>query len=249
MNIHLIHPIGTLAAGVAAWATFAPQSQLWGRVATRGSSDGPSRVALTFDDGPLPGATDEILDTLAALDVRATFFVIGREAERHPAILRRISDEGHVVGNHSFDHAATGFLRGPCYWRRQLRRTADAIERSVGRRPRFFRPPVGFKTPPILWAAAREGHITVNWTRRAFDGVTTTSQQILDRLVPHAEGGEILALHDGVGPQSRRDPCATVEAIRPLIDGLRSRGIEPVRLDELLGLPEETGVTGGGTSD
>jgi peptidoglycan/xylan/chitin deacetylase (PgdA/CDA1 family) len=160
-----------------------------------------------------------------------------------------MADEGHVVGNHSFDHAATGFLRGPWYWRRQLSLTAGAIERATGQRPRLFRPPVGFKTPPILWAAAREGHVTVNWTRRAFDGVTTTSQQILGRLVPHAKAGEILALHDGVGPQSRRDPRATVDAIRPLIDGLRGRGIEPVRLDELLGLHAETGVAGRGTSD
>ncbi|HEY2589265.1 MAG TPA: polysaccharide deacetylase family protein [Tepidisphaeraceae bacterium] len=230
-------------AGSAAWATFAPQSQLWGRIITRGPADGPSRVALTFDDGPMPGATDRILDTLADLRVKAAFFVTGREAERHPALVRRMADEGHLVANHSFDHAPAGFLRGPWFWRRQIARTDAAIERATGQRPRLFRPPLGIKTPPILWAAAREGHVTVNWTRRAFDGVSTTAQQVLDRLVPHTRPGEILVLHDGVSPQSRRDPKATVEAIRPLIEGLRGRGIEPVRLDELAGAQPYRTVT------
>jgi peptidoglycan-N-acetylglucosamine deacetylase len=247
----MLHPTeitligGTLVAGGAAWATFAPQSQLWGRVVMRAADDGASRVALTFDDGPLPGATDRILDALADLRVKAAFFVIGREVERHPALVRRIAEEGHVVANHSFDHAPAGFLRGPWFWRRQIALTASAIERATSQRPRLFRPPLGIKTPPILWAAAREGHVTVNWARRAFDGVSTTSARILERLVPHTRPGEILALHDGVGPQSRRDPHATVEAIRPLIEGLRSRGIEPVRLDELVGLPSIRGSENG----
>jgi peptidoglycan-N-acetylglucosamine deacetylase len=230
----ILLPTGALAAGAAAWATFAPQSQVWGRIVTQGPTDAPPHVAVTFDDGPLPGATDRVLDSLSALRVKAAFFVIGREAERHPALVRRMAGEGHIVANHSFDHAPAGFMRGPWFWRRQIARTAAAIERATGQRPRLFRPPLGIKTPPILWAAARERHVTVNWTRRAFDGVSTTSQQILDRLVPHTQPGEILALHDGVSPQSRRDPDATVEAIRPLIEGLRARGIEPVRLDELV---------------
>lgn len=224
-----------LLASGAAWATFAPQSQMWGPVVTRGPSDGPARVALTFDDGPLPGATNLILDALRDASVKAAFFVIGWAAERHPDVVRRMIDEGHVVGNHSYDHAPAGFLRGPWFWRRQIEMTDAAVERATGRRPRMFRPPLGIKTPPILWAAARQSHVTVNWTRRGFDGVSTTARRIVDRLVPHAQAGEILALHDGVSPQSRRDPTATVEAIRPLIEGLRRRGIEPVRLDELTG--------------
>jgi hypothetical protein len=91
-----------------------------------------------------------------------------------------------------------------------------------------------------MWGAGR-AHVTVTWTRRAFDGVTTAAERILERLVPHSKPGEILALHDGVGPQSRRDPWATVNAIRPLIQGLRGRGIEPVRLDALTGIPAYAG--------
>ena len=220
----------TVAAGSgAAWGTFAPASRLWGRVVSRGSASG---VALTFDDGPLPGATERILDELGEMNARAAFFVIGGVAEKHPQIVRRMHDEGHLVCNHSFTHSATGFMRGPLFWRREVTLTDEVIAQIISRRPRFFRPPLGIKTPFIFWGARRE-HVTVTWTRRAFDGVTTTTAQILQRLIPHSQLGEIIALHDGIGPQSRRDPAATVNAIKPLVRGLRERGIEPVRLDLL----------------
>lgn len=222
----------TMAAatgGGAAWGTFAPASRLWGRVISRGHAPG---VALTFDDGPLPGATEQILDMLGELNAKAAFFVIGSVAERHPHIVRRMHDEGHVVGNHSHTHAAAGFMRGPLFWRREVRLTDNAVEQITGFRPRFFRPPLGIKTPLMFWGA-RPDHATITWTRRAFDGVTTTTTRILDRLVRHSQPGEIIALHDGVGPQSRRDPAATVNAIKPLIKGLRERGIDPIRLDAL----------------
>lgn len=220
---------------IAAWGTFAPTSGLWGPVISRGLSNNPASVSLTFDDGPLPDATEQILDLLGELSVKATFFVIGSAARRCPRIVRRMHDEGHLLGNHTFSHAAAGFMRGPLFWRREVARTDEVIEQIIGRRPRLFRPPLGIKTPFTMWGAG-PAHVTVTWTRRAFDGVTTTSQQILDRLVSRSRPGEILALHDGVGPQSRRDPSATVNAIRPLIEGLRARGIEPLRLDVLAGI-------------
>jgi len=223
------------AAGGASWGTFAPRSPLWGPVVSRGVSTDAKRIALTFDDGPMPGATEQILDALREMNAKAAFFVIGREAKAHPQIVRRMHDEGHLVGNHSFTHAAAGFMRGPIFWRREVARTDEVIGLIIGLRPRLFRPPLGIKTPFTAIASCRT-HVTVTWTRRAFDGVTTSSQRIVDRLVPRTTAGEIVALHDGVSPQSRRDPSATVLAIKPLINGLRARGIEPVRLDELTGI-------------
>ena len=224
--------VASTGAAIAAYGTFTPRSQLWGRVIWRGPAD-CARVALTFDDGPLPGATDRILDRLGEMDAKAVFFVIGRYAARHPHLVRRMHDEGHVVGNHSYDHASCGFLRGPWFWKRQLERTDEAIAQIIGARPKLFRPPLGIKTPIMCRAAAAGERVTMTWTRRAFDGVTTTSQRILDRLAAHSTGGEILALHDGVGPQSRRDPIETVNAIGPLITALRQRGLEVARADQL----------------
>ena len=238
MISELIEPLAigggaaTLTLGGLAYATFVPRCGVWGRLVTRGSRDAPPRVALTFDDGPLPGVTDRVLDTLGELEVKAAFFVIGRSAAAHPKLIRRMHEEGHVIGNHSFDHAGMAFLRGSRYWREQLDRTDAAIREAVGVTPRLFRPPLGIKTWHIVRAAARR-HIMIAWTRRAFDGVSTTPQQILQRILPGARAGDILVLHDGLSRQSRRDPTATVDALRPLIAGLRVRGLEPMRLDEL----------------
>jgi peptidoglycan/xylan/chitin deacetylase (PgdA/CDA1 family) len=146
----------------------------------------------------------------------------------------RIHKEGHIVGNHSFDHLGLGFLRGQAFWRDQIDRTDHVIGQTIGVRPNLFRPPLGTKTWFVARAAQR--HTVVTWNRRAMDGVATTSQRILDRLLRRTRPGDIIALHDGVSPQSRRDPSVTIEAIRPLIAGLRARGIEPVRLDELTGV-------------
>src|SRR5437016_2530000 len=84
------------------WGTPFPSGWLWGKVISRGTKDGPPRIALTFDDGPTPGGTDRILDLLAELKAPATFFVIGQNVEGYPDLLRRIDAEGHLIGNHTF---------------------------------------------------------------------------------------------------------------------------------------------------
>lgn len=223
-----------IATAAAAYVTFAPRSTFWGPVVIRGTTHDPPRVALTFDDGPHPSATPRILDILSELRARASFFVIGRFVQQHPQLVLRMHREGHVVANHSHDHE-WGLLRGRAYWRRQLDRTDAAIQRAIGLRPRLFRPPLGVKTWPGVRAATVR-HTVVMWTRRGMDGVATTSDRILGRLADRAKAGEILVLHDGVSPQSRRDPGVTVQALRPLVLALRAHGLEPVRLDELTGL-------------
>ncbi len=237
-----IATIGTgagLAAGVlggiAAYGLVAPRSRLWAPVVYRGPVAGPPRIALTFDDGP-SASTSHVLDALAEMDVRAAFFVIGANAARSPELIERMHAEGHLIGNHSYDHAPFGTLHATKYWRRQLRRTDDLIERIIGKRPALFRPPMGLKTGHLGTAARREGHTVVTWSRRAFDGIPTTSERIVSRLAPVAGAGDIVLLHDGCGRKSVRRPVGAVAALRPLITGLRQRGLEPVRLDRLIGV-------------
>jgi peptidoglycan/xylan/chitin deacetylase (PgdA/CDA1 family) len=231
--IELALSAGLATAGIC-YPTFWPASGVWGPIVSRGKALGSPRVALTFDDGPLPGATNRILDLLGELNVKASFFVIGRMARENPQLLRRIHEQGHIVGNHSFDHLGLGFLYGQDFWHDQIERTDRVIEQEIGARPKLFRPPLGAKTWMI--ARAARSHTVVTWNRRARDGIATQSQRILDRVLPRTRAGDIVALHDGVSPQSRRDPMVTVAALRPLIAGLRERGIEPVRLDDLTGV-------------
>lgn len=197
---------------------------------------GQNRYALTFDDGPLPGATDRILDHLNALDAPATFFVIGQSAERWPDLVRRMHDEGHVVANHTWDHWRLGMWCGPRYWRKQIARTDAIIEKIIGRRPAFFRPPFGVRTPVNHYITRQSDHACVMWSRRAIDGIATTRERIERRLLATATDGDVLLMHDGREPASRRDASPTVDAVPGVIAGFRSRGLRPVPLHELLNL-------------
>lgn len=223
-------------SGAAAYGIFAPRSRLWGATITHGAAGDPPRVALSFDDGPSHPSTDQIIDLLGDLDVRATFFVIGINAEKNPDLIRRLDAAGHLIGNHSYHHHRYGVLRGRRYWQGQLQRTADLLSGILGKCPTLFRPPMGFKNPPMFAAARATGHDLVTWNRRALDGVCTTSERIVHRLVPHTRSGDILSLHDGVEPGHRRNPEATLGALRPVVTGLKQRGFQIIRLDELLGL-------------
>jgi peptidoglycan/xylan/chitin deacetylase (PgdA/CDA1 family) len=237
-----------LATGVAGAAAFFsagayglvnPASRMWGPVISRGDvGDSSQRIALTFDDGPLPGSTDVILGALTAMNVRATFFVIGAHVRRWPDLVRRMHDEGHVVGNHTFNHSHMGLFGRDGYWLDEIRRADDAIERVIGRRPALFRPPMGYKHWHVMNMAADTGHSVVTWSRRAWDVKPTGAPLILQRLVEPSRGGDILLLHDGNDPCLRpSDRAGTRDAVRPLIEGLRQRGLEPVRLDEMIRRP------------
>ena len=210
--------------------------QLWGEVLWHGPRERPI-IALTFDDGPTPGGTDAILDILQSAGVVATFFVIGQNVERHPELLRRIHEAGHAIGNHTWHHDHHGWLGSRRYWEEEIGRTDEVIEKTIGVRPTFFRPPVGIKTFLTLAAAQRMGHTTVNWSLRGRDGVATDAKNILDRL-SNVDRGDIVLLHDGTSPNYSHDPGATIAAA-PQFAGeqLQERELKAVRLDQLLNVP------------
>jgi len=147
-----------------------------------------------------------------------------------------MADEGHVVGNHSYDHHRWGSMWGVRYWRDQIGRTQDLVAGITGRRPAYFRPPMGFKSLNVTWVVRSAGLTQITYSLRGFDGFPTTPERILERILPKAAGGDIIALHDGRDPFIERPRTATREAVGPLIRGLRERGLDPVRLDELIGV-------------
>lgn len=228
----------TTAVGTVFWGSCDPRSSLFGPVRWRGPDTVRKRVALTFDDGPTPGATDLVLNALAALNVPAAFFVIGRNARQWPELVKRMHDEGHLVANHSFDHSHTGYLRGGKYWDQQMADTDRTVEQIIGQKPTLFRPPIGIRTPRLMGALRRSGHLLVTWSRRGLDGVDRTPEYIRDRLVGPTRPGEILVLHDGIEPGGHRNPAATVAAVPLIVAGLRERGFEFVRVDDLLQLSQ-----------
>jgi peptidoglycan/xylan/chitin deacetylase (PgdA/CDA1 family) len=226
-----------VGAAFVGWQSVWPGGRLWGRIYSHGDR-ASNRYALTFDDGPTADATERVLDALGEAGMKATFFVIGRNVERWPDLVARMDREGHLVGNHSYDHWRYGACRHRRYWGAQIQRTDAAITAVIGKRPAMFRPPLGVKTLYINSAATRTGHAVITWTQRARDGVrSTTPGTILSRIVPPTVGGDVLLLHDGTEPNRTRDASATVACISPLVRQLRDKGLEPAPLDELLQLP------------
>jgi peptidoglycan/xylan/chitin deacetylase (PgdA/CDA1 family) len=234
----IIHGVASAAVGVAMYGTFVPSSRVWGRMVLRAPPSAARRgVTLTFDDGPTEGPTDRILDLLGEAGVRATFFVIGRNCARFPRLVERMHAEGHLVANHTWDHAHSGWRGLQGYWDAQIQTTNEEIARIIGRRPAMFRPPMGHKTCFTLRAARKAGCQVIGWSHRARDGVITTAPEILERFVP-IQPGDILLLHDGIEPNSPgRNPEPTIEALPTLIARLRESNLGIERLDDLLGLP------------
>ncbi len=226
--------LGASAAAVA--SAFVPRSPLYGRVLAHGPRDVP-RMAITFDDGPGP-STPDVLDALARERARATFFVLGRQVERHPELVRRMVEEGHQVANHGYDHGILVF-RGPGHVTDQLRRTERAAERAAGpgAMSRLFRAPHGFRGPATSLSARRAGYRTAGWTRGVFDSAEPGAAVIAQRSVRALGPGAVLLLHDADGWAPGRPRHQTAEAIGEICRAARERGLDLVTMDELLGSP------------
>lgn len=195
---------------------------------------GERRIALTFDDGPNEPYTSEIASYLRSQGVRATFFVVGRNAERDAAAVRAVIEAGHEVGNHSYSHADL-LLESEAAVARQLGRTAQAIQRADGRAPTLFRPPYGFEDVMTLHAARRLGYTVVKWSISSKDWTRPGAGRIAARVLAQARNGAIVLLHDG-NECHGGDRGQTVEAVRLLVPELKARGYALVTVSDLLHL-------------
>ena len=219
---------GLAVAGLAAHGTWHRNSWVFGPALNR--LPGTSTLAsITFDDGPNPQATPIILDALKREQVPATFFVLGRHADRWPELVKRIADEGHQLGNHGYWHRKL-HRRSPGYVRDDLTRGADAIERASGVRPRHFRAPHGFRSPWVTPIARSLGERTVGWSLGVWDSARPGPDEIVRRVLDGMRAGSILLLHDGDGYDEDGDRMQTAEALPRIIDGLRARGFRFVTL-------------------
>lgn len=222
---------GVAAAGLAAHGTWHRNSWLFGPVLNRLPA-GSNAVAITFDDGPNPDATPRILDVLREEGVPATFFVLGRHAERWPALVRRMTNEGHQLGNHGYWHRKL-HRRLPSYVRDDLTRGTEAIvQASGGVRPRVFRAPHGFRNPWVTPIAASLGQRTIGWSLGVWDSARPGASEIARRALNGLHAGSILLLHDGDGYDQDGDRLQTAEALPMIIRGLRDRGLRFTTLPE-----------------
>ncbi len=189
------------------------------------------RLAVTFDDGPDGDHVTEILAVLDEAGVRATFFVIGADAERHPDATRALVAAGHEVANHSWSHDRMVFV-SPSWIRGELDDTDRVIEAAGAPRPRWFRPPYGKKGLALPWVLARTGRTTVMWdVEPESDPAVAADPDALVRAVrARAQPGSIILLHPWYASRE-----ATREALPWLLRGLHEDGWSLVTVSELLG--------------
>ncbi len=215
--------LGLVSVGVLAYGLGAPGATLLGPALVRGVSD--REVALTFDDGPSVPYTGQVLDILRRERVHATFFLCGANAERYPDLVRRIRDEGHEIGNHTYSHPWM-YLISRERIADEIDRTQDALQRISGRRPRLFRPPFGVKWFS-MWPLLRERGLTmVMWNDRGYDGGELDAAGIAKVTLDQLSPGAIVLLHDGFETHEpvEVDRSATVRALPAIIAGVRRAG-------------------------
>ncbi|MSQ83999.1 MAG: polysaccharide deacetylase family protein [Myxococcales bacterium] len=223
-----------LAAAVTIGVRFA-QTGVFARPLLRVSA-AKGRLALTFDDGPHPRHTRQILDLLDACGQRATFFVVGDKVAHYPEVAREIVARGHGIANHSLRHQPWTPMLPARMLATELVTANTLIFRHTGVKPTFFRAPVGLISPPVAAAALRAGLQLVHWSGTARDGLAWAQPQAcLERLRKATVAGAILVLHDGVGV----DDCIAVRILPQLLADMAALGLQSVRLDELVAAPTE----------
>ena len=184
------------------------------------SEPGP-RIALTFDDGPGP-YTERLLDGLKERGVKASFFLIGRSVKEYPEAVKRMEEEGHLIGNHTYSHVKLKGL-SPEETRREIQKTDEAVYEITGKHVAYLRPPFGEweedleLTYPVL---------PVMWTVDPLDWTTENVEEIVDRVVTQAGENDMILLHDCYD--------SSVEAALQIVDRLLAEGFDFGRVDELL---------------
>ena len=189
-----------LAAGGYAYAAMWPASRLFGPalIAPRR----PGQLALTFDDGPNPAWTPQLLDTLASHGIRATFFLVGRYAQAQPDLVRRMASEGHLIGNHSWSHPNLA-ITPAAKVQSELAQTADVLQQILGAPVRYFRPPFGARRPFVLRAARQLGMEPVLWNAITNDWAEPSADRIAARIAHKIDANQRrgfatnIVLHDG----------------------------------------------------
>ncbi|MCE5210982.1 MAG: polysaccharide deacetylase family protein [Deltaproteobacteria bacterium] len=213
-------------------ASFFPQSSFYLPVISRGNT-GKNQVALTFDDGPAEPTTRQILDLLDKYSVKATFFVSGINAMRHPEIISEIIARGHAVGNHSFHHNPFLMLGSYHYLYEEIFRAQEVLKK-MRIDTLAFRPPVGIISPKLPVVLDKLGMFCVTFSCRAFDAGNRRVKNLGLKILKKVKPDDIILLHD-VPPPGKEDGIILLADIEAILAGLMVKNLKVVPLAELIG--------------
>lgn len=205
-------------------------NNFYGRTRLKELLHNQNKVILTFDDGPSPNTTPYVLDALRARNIKAIFFVLGLQANKHPELVKRIHEEGHIVGNHTYHHKNLAKMT-KAQVKKEIDMCSDLIEKITGERPRYFRPPFGAIGKTVTAAATEAGVNVVLWTVDTRDWKSRNEHAVLKEVDKqlgissnHKHGGAIL-MHDIYG--------STVRSLGPVLDKLAANEIKVASIDKL----------------
>ena len=219
---------------LCAGAPFLPRYGFFLSVVSRGTT-GRKAVALTFDDGPDPVSTPDLLRLLARHQVYATFFVNGTKAEQFPDLVREILNQGHTIGNHTHTHDNLVMLKSSQALKREIE-TAQQVLKRFGIAPLAFRPPVGVTNPKLRGVLEELGMYTLNFSCRAGDRGNRNIRRLARRILSRVHPDAIIALHD-VRPRNGNTVTAWIREIDLIVWGLKKRRYAVLPLSELIGRP------------
>lgn len=231
----LITACASLSVGGALLAmAVLPGNSFYGETITSGKvADSRKLVALTFDDGPYPPFTQNLLAVLEEKQVKATFFVVGNNATKFPEVVKLVADNGHEVALHAGEHK--DFLKlNSSELAGNISSGKKVLEELTGKPVRYMRPPHGFRDWAVMEAATDAGLKLVNWSVIPRDWTNPGAQVIADRVCKDVFPGAIVLLHDGDAPSQTASREQTVEATAIIIDELRKQGYNFVTVNQLL---------------
>ena len=214
--------------GISFVMAFLPCTNFHHRVICHGITD-EKLVAITFDDGPDPEKTPVVLDILDMYHVKATFFCIGKNIADHEQLIKRMHEEGHLIGNHSFSHSKWFDLFSSRVMQAELLKTDKLIKKITGKSPLFFRPPFGVVNPMVSKALKNMHWQTVCWNIRSFDTLENDPIKIMNRILKKLKPGSVILLHDFT--------LFTQHHLGELISGIQDAGFKIVPIDILLNIP------------
>ncbi|MFC0559115.1 polysaccharide deacetylase family protein [Halalkalibacter alkalisediminis] len=194
-----------------------------------------NRIALTFDDGPDPRFTEDVLNILNQYNVPGTFFLMGSRAIAYPEIVERMNNEGHVIGNHTYFHPNLVKEADIPTLEREVTRTEDVLNDIIGYRTSLFRPPYGFLYNELVEKLAEMQYLVIGWSVDSLDWEEDPPEVIASTVLENTHPGAIILMHDGADWDG--DRTNTVESLHQIIPTLQQQGYEFVTVPELLNVP------------
>jgi len=195
-----------------------------------------NKIALTFDDGPQDVYTPQILDILKKYGVKATFFLIGKNVEAFPGVAKRIAQEGHCIGNHTYSHPDL-VLKTKEHIRLELQKTEEAIYNATGIKPYLFRPPYGADNHWVALEVENLGYVIIQWSVSGLNGRNDLQfDKLAQKVITNTKNGSIILLHDGNRLSNKIDRSQIIKALPIIIETLQQQGYQFVTIPELLDL-------------